>query len=209
MNKQELTPKIAHAVEISPKRKFTQSLDLVLNFQDVQMQGAHKLNLNVTLPKGRGKDVEVGVFADGDMNVKSKEFSKHVLDKKEIESMSSNKRAMRTYANQCYSFIAAPDMISVVGKTWGVVLGVRGKMPAPVQPNADIKAAMEKAKNTIRIKSRKTPTVHVPVGSIDMDPEDVFENIQAVYTVVERIIHDEKIQSAYIKSTMGPAVRLW
>jgi large subunit ribosomal protein L1 len=209
MDKEEIIPKIREAVEKSPKRKFKQTVDLTLNFSDVEMEGEHKLSLNVHLPRGRGKVVEVGVFADGDMNVKAKDYSKHVLDRRGLESMAGDKRKMRKYASECYSFIASPELIPVVGKTWGVVLGVRGKMPQPVPPNADIKTALEKARNTIRIKSRKTPTVHIPVGSEEMSPEDIAENIQAVYTAVERIIHEDKIKSAFIKTTMGPAVRLW
>ncbi|MFC2162957.1 50S ribosomal protein L1 [Candidatus Altiarchaeota archaeon] len=208
-SKEEVIKAIEEAIKNSPKRKFKQSLDVSFNFAGVHMEGEHKLNITVFLPKGRGKDVEVGAFVDGDMNIQAKEFSKHVLSKVELESMAKDKRQMRTYANQCYSFISAPDLISVVGKNWGVVLGVRGKMPQPVPPNADIKAAFERVKNTIRIKSRKTPTIHVPVGSIDMDPADVYENIQAVYTAIERVVHEEKIRSAFIKTTMGQAVNLW
>ncbi|MFH1402850.1 MAG: 50S ribosomal protein L1 [Candidatus Altiarchaeota archaeon] len=209
MNKENIIAKIKECIEKSPKRKFKQNIDLTLNFSDVQMEGEHKLNLNILLPKGRGKDVEIGVFADGDMNLKAKEVSKHVLDKKELEGMASDKRGMRKYAGECYGFIASSDLLPVVGKNWGVVLGVRGKMPQPVPPNADVKAAIERSKNTVRIKSKKNPNIHVPVGTEDNSPEELFENIQAVYISVERVIHEEKIKSAFIKTTMGSAVRLW
>ncbi len=209
MKKEEIIPKIAEAIEKAPKRKFNQTMELTLNFKDVSIEGEHKLNVNVLLPKGRGKDVEIGVFADGDMNVKAQSHSKHVLSKAEFESMSSDKRKMRKYASECYSFISAPDLISVVGKTWGVVLGVRGKMPQPVPPNADVGQAINKFKNTIRIKSRKNPIIHAPVGTEKLSAEDIAENIEAVYTSIERVIPDDKMHSAFIKATMGPAVRLW
>jgi len=202
-------PKIEQALSKKTDRKFTQTVEAIFNFEGVQMEGAHKLNLNVQLPKGRGKEVEIGVFADGDMNVQSKKVSKHVLSKAELEEMAKDRRKMRTYSNQCYGFISQPDLMASIGKSWGIVLGPRGKMPQPVPPNANVEEAINRFKNTVRVKSKKLPNVQVPIGSEKLSPEDMVENLEAVYTAVERIIPREQIKSLYVKTTMGEAVRVW
>jgi large subunit ribosomal protein L1 len=209
MDKKDITAKIKEALAQTTKRKFKQSAEISVNFQEINMEVAeYKLNIAVLLPKGRKKDLEVGVFADGDMNVKAKKISKFVLNKAEVEEYAKNKRKMRNYANSCYTFIAQPELMPLIGKTWGVVLGPRGKMPLPVPPNADLDAVTQKLKNTVRVRSKKNPTINVPVGSEDMAPEDLADNILAVMTVIERQIPQEKIGSIHFKTTMGKPVRL-
>ncbi|MFH1054529.1 MAG: 50S ribosomal protein L1 [Candidatus Altiarchaeota archaeon] len=209
MEAKEFIPKIEEALSKKTERKFKQTVDVIFNFEGVEIEGEHKLNLNILLPKGRGKDVEIGFFADGDMNVRAKKHSKHVLSKNEFEDYAKNKRKMRVYAGQCYSFIAQADLMGAIGKTWGIVLGPRGKMPQPFPPTANLDELIKRIKNTVRVKSKKLPTIQVPVGVEDMTPEDLSENIMAVYTTVERAIPRDNIISLYVKTTMGEAVRIW
>jgi len=206
----EIAKKVKEAKEKSPSRKFTQSIELGINFKNINLESPeYKLNLMIYLPKGRGKDVEIGVFADGDMNLRAKKISKHVLNRNEIESYSKDRRKMRKFANACYAFIAQPELMSLIGKSWGIILGPRGKMPQPVPSNADLEPVIKRLKNSVRIRSKKNPTVHVPVGSEDMKDEDIAENILAVLSAIEKKIAKENIRSTYVKTTMGPAVRLW
>jgi len=209
MDAKEFTSKIEEALSKKTERKFKQTVEVVFNFEGVEIEGAQKLNLNVNLPKGRGKEMEVGVFADGDMNVRAKKVSKHVLGKVEMEEQSANKRKMRVYAGQCYSFIAQADMMGQIGKSWGIVLGPRGKMPLPVPGNAPIEDLIKRAKNTVRIKTKKLPMIQVPVGSEEMSADDIAENVMAVYTAIERVIPKDNIKSLFVKTTMGEAVRIW
>ena len=209
MNKKDISKKIEEAKSKSTQRKFKQSVELSMNFKEVDLESAeYKLNLNILLPKGRGKDIKIGIFADGDMNVRAKKVSDYVLSKAEIEEYARNKRRMRKFATDCYAFIAQPDMMPLIGKTWGVVLGPRGKMPQPVPDSADLTTITNRIKNTVRVRSKKNPTIQVPVGIEDMSPDDLADNVSVVLDAVERIIPKEKVQSAYLKTTMGSVIRL-
>jgi len=209
MNKKDIAKKIQEAKEKSTGRKFKQTVDLCMNFKEVDMESAeYKLNLNILLPKGRGKDVTIGVFADGDMSVRAKKLSKYVIGKNEIDEYARNKRRMRKLSTECYAFIAQPDLMPLIGKTWGVVLGPRGKMPQPVPESADLSAVMARLKNVVRIRSKKNPTIQAPVGVEDMNPDDLADNVTAVMDTVERQIPKEKIQSVYLKTTMGSVIKL-
>jgi len=209
MKKEELIPKIGEALSKKGERNFTQTVEVSFSFKEINIElPEYKLNQNVFLPKGRGKDIKVGVFADGDMNVQAKKISKHVLDRKELEEYAKSKRKMRKYASECYAFIAQPDLMPAIGKTWGIVLGPRNKMPQPVPPNADLKGVFSRLKNTVRVRSKKNPIVQAPVGTTELSAEDLSENILAVYNSIEKQIPEENIKSVYLKTTMGPSVRL-
>ena len=210
MEKDKIIKNIGEALSKSKKRSFTQTVEAGFKFTEVDLESTqYKLNLNVFLPKGRGKDVSIGVFAEGDMAVRAKNESKHVFGKNDIETLSKNRRTMRKIASECYAFIAQPDLMTSVGKNWGIVLGSRGKMPQPVPPNADLAGVLSRLKDSVRIKSKKNPAVHVPIGTESMTPEDLYENLMAVYNAIERQIPKDKIKTIYVKTTMGEAVKLW
>jgi large subunit ribosomal protein L1 len=97
-----------------------------------------------------------------------------------------------------------------VGKRLGIVLAPRGKMPRPIAPGADPKSMVDNLRKSVAIRSKDKMTFHVPVGTTDLTPEQIADNIDLI---IKRIaVKLEKgtmnIRSAYIKTTMGPAERL-
>jgi len=209
MDKNSLKEKIGEALASSSEKKFKQSVELIVNFRDMNIESAeYKLNLSVYLPKGRGKDIEIGIFADGDMNLQAKKLSKHVLSRQELEEYAKSKRKMRVFASHCYGFIAQAELMSVIGKNWGIVLAPRGKMPQPVPGNAELEPIVRRVKNTVRIKSRKIPTIQSPIGTVDMTQDELTENAMIIYDNIIKKIPKEKIGSAYVKTTMGKAVKI-
>lgn len=209
MEKEKLLDAIRKALDESPDRKFTQTLEACFNFEGVNVEGEHKINSSVNLPKGRGKDLNIGFFASGDMKERAKKISGFVLDKDELEAYAKDKVKMRKFANECHAFIAQADLMPIIGKNWGIVLGPRNKMPQPLPPNAPLEPVYERLKNSVKIRTKKKPILHVAVGVEDMTPEDLFENLKAVMGEIEKVIREEHIKSIYLKTTMGPAVRAW
>ena len=98
----------------------------------------------------------------------------------------------------------------VIGKRLGTVLGPRGKMPKPVPPGIDPRQIIENLRSTVKIRSRDKMTFHAPVGTRGMSAEDLAENIDLVLKRLTAKLERGKlnIRSAYVKTTMGAAVRL-
>ena len=98
----------------------------------------------------------------------------------------------------------------LIGKHLGIVLGPRGKMPRPIPPSADPKPIIENLRKMVRARSKDRVTFHVPVGIRDMSPEDLADNVEAVLNrIISKLERGEmNIRSAYVKTTMGPAVRI-
>jgi large subunit ribosomal protein L1 len=96
-----------------------------------------------------------------------------------------------------------------IGKRLGIVLGPRGKMPRPVPPTADPTALINAMRSSVRVRSKDRRTFHAAIGTRDMTPEDLAENLdflmRRVLVKLERGRFN--IQSAWVKTTMGPAVR--
>jgi large subunit ribosomal protein L1 len=98
----------------------------------------------------------------------------------------------------------------VIGKSLGSILGKRGKMPTPLPPTQDVTPQISRLRNMIRIRSRDRPTFHLTVGNRNMDPKAISENVEAVITKLDQTLKDGRhnLKSVYVKTTMGPAIKV-
>ena len=206
---------VKKAIEEGKKRgrKFRESVDLTINLKDVDMSlPKNRIQEEIPLPKGRGKPIKVAVFASGELALKAKEGDADlVITPEELQDLAEDKRKARKIAKEHDFFIADAGLMATIGKTLGVVLGPRGKMPKPVPPNMDPKGLIQGLKRTVRVRSKDKLTFHVPVGTVDMSPEDIAENIEAVLKRIEQKLERGRanIKSVYVKTTMGPAIRIF
>jgi large subunit ribosomal protein L1 len=198
-------------VKDSKKRNFEESVDIAFNLKDVDLSNPkNRVELEVNLPKGRGRDVKIAVFGSAEMAIKAKKVADLVIQPEDLEDLADNKKKAKSVANSYDFFIAEAPLMPVIGKRLGIVLAPRGKMPRPIPPGADPAPIVTGLRNTVRIRSRNKRTFHAPVGTKSMKVEDLAENVDEV---VKRVIGNLdrgkfNLASVYIKTTMGPAMRL-
>lgn len=192
-------------------RKFTQSVDVAITLQNVDLNlPKNRIEEEIILPKGRGKQAKVGVFAQGEGATLAKEVADVVIQPDEFEDLQKNKAEFKKTANKMNYFLAEAPLMAQIGKSLGIVLGPRGKMPKPMPPGADPSNLINNLHNTVKVRSKDKKSFHCIVGSEDMSIEDIAENLEAVLKRVEgRLEHGRmNIASLYVKTTMGPSVRL-
>ncbi|MCK4246964.1 MAG: 50S ribosomal protein L1 [Methanomicrobia archaeon] len=201
---------VKEAKEKSKPRNFTQSIDIVINLKDVNFKDPqNKMRQEIVLPHGKGKEVKIGIFAEGDMALRGKKLKVQVFSKKELKTISEDKRKARKMANTYDFFIAQADMMPFIGKALGPVLGRRNKMPVTVPPTAPLEPIVEKLKNSIRINTRETPIVQAIIGNETMDDDKITENGMAVLNAVKRKYEGMNVLgSVYVKTTMGPVIKV-
>jgi large subunit ribosomal protein L1 len=110
--------------------------------------------------------------------------------------------------------IATPDMMKDVGRL-GPILGRRGLMPNPKTQTVtfDIKAAIaELNKGRVEFRSDKTGVLHMAVGKVSMEVNQLKENVSLVISEVERKrpadTKGDFVKSIALSSTMGPGVKV-
>lgn len=213
MASQEIIEAVKKALdeEHNHKRKFKQSVDLVINLKDVDMsKPANRIDEEVQLPKGRGRKAKVGVFATGEMAMKAKEIADIVIQPEDLEKITKDAKEAKKIAEGHDFFLAESPLMPTIGKSLGRVLAPRGKMPKPLPPDADVVPQIEKLWNTIHIRSRDKLTFHCLVGNEEMGVEDIADNVEAVLKAIEGKLERGRmnIRSAYVKTTMGSPVRV-
>jgi large subunit ribosomal protein L1 len=202
---------VKEALERSPKRNFQQSVEIAINLKDVDLTNPkNRLSEDVILPKGRGKTLKVGIFATQEMQAKARAVADLVIPSEEIPKLAEDKVKAKKQVEAIDFFIAEAPLMAGVGKSLGVILGPRGKMPKPIPPGSDPANVVANLKKTVKVRSKDRRTFQVPVGTSDMSAEDLAENIEAVLNRIRTKLERgyQNIHTAYVKTTMGPAVKL-
>lgn len=204
---------VQKALEDSKKieRKFKQNVDLVINLKNIDLNEAkNRIDEEIILPHGKGKDSKIALFASGELAFKSKGKVDFIIKPEEIEDLAKDKKKFKKIADEHDFFIAEAGLMPVIGKTLGVVLGPRGKMPKPVPQQADITGIVKNLRNTVRLRSKANKTFHTIAGKEEMDKEKIADNIDTIIKRLESKLErgQMNIGSIYLKTTMGPSVRI-
>jgi large subunit ribosomal protein L1 len=205
---------VQKAIEESKKlnRKFKQSVDVVINLKNIDMNDAkNRIEDEVILPHGRGVEAKLALFASGDLALKSKTHVDLLIKPEEIEELAKDKKKFKKIADEYDFFIAEAPLMPVIGKTLGIILGPRGKMPKPVPPTVDITNLAKNLRKTVKIRSKTTKTIHATVGQEEMNTEHISDNIDAIFKRLEGKLERGKLNigSVYVKTSMGPPMRIF
>ncbi len=203
---------VTEAISKSPERGFGETVELSINLKDLDLTvPKNRLEDEVALPNGRGRAVTVAILASPEMCQKVKGAADLTVTPAQFDEVFKDKKATKKVVDRVDFFLAEAPLMPTVGKRLGVVLGPRGKMPRPVPPGTDPSNLINALKRSVRIRSKGNRTFHAPVGARAMPPAQIAQNVD---TVLQRIVAKlergrSNIDSVYVKTTMGPAVRLW
>jgi large subunit ribosomal protein L1 len=200
------------ALEKAPKRKFSESIDITINLKNIDMaQPKNRIDETIMLPHGTGENIGICVLGKGDIVTQAKDAKVDlILGPEEIERLGGAPREARKIAEQYRFFLAETGVMPQVGRFLGPRLGPRGRMPMPITGGMDIRPIVERLRNSVKIRTKDKTVFSTKVGSTTMKPEQVAENIETIVKRIESVLEQGplNIRSIYVKTTMGPAVRL-
>lgn len=200
------------AMEAAPERKFEESIEISVNLRNIDMaQPKNRIDETMILPNGTGQPEKICVLGKGDITTQAKAVGVDlIIGPEEIERLGGEPREARKLADEYRFFLAETAAMPLVGRWLGTRLGPRGKMPTPVPPTMDVGPMVERLRKSVKFRTKDKTTFHVKVGTAGMDNEAVAENIDAVLHRVEASLESGamNIRSVYVKTSMGPAVRI-
>ena len=188
--------------------KFDETIELALNLGVDPRHADQMVRGVVTLPKGTGKDVRVGVFARGAKADEARAAGAEVVG---AEDLLETVQGGTIEFDRC---IATPDMMGLVGRL-GKVLGPKGLMPNPklgtVTPN--VAQAVKDAKGgQVEFRVEKAGIIHSGIGKASFPAEDLRANFDAFVDAIVKAkpsgAKGKYVRKVAVSSTMGAGIRV-
>ena len=213
MNKQSIIKALEELRKL-PKRKFSQSVDLVITLKDLDLKKpTDTVDFYMSLPANITKKKKICAFVGAELADQANKHCDKVIPEPEFGKY--DKKAMKKLATEYDYFIAQANIMVKVAAKFGRILGTRGKMPNPkagcvVPPKANVQAVVQKLQTLILLKTNKSPVVHATIGSESASDEEIIKNAS---TIVDQVIHHlpneaANVKNVYLKLTMSKPVKL-
>lgn len=214
MEKVQIKKAVEELLKNAPKRKFSQSIDLIINLKDINLKKPEEqLDLFVTLPHKRGKEIKVAAFVGPELVDEATKECNTVIKAADFKSYDPKKA--KKLASENDMFIAQANVMKDVAVQFGRVFGPRNKMPNPkagavVAPSASLKPLVERLQKVVRVTAKKSPVVHVMIAKENQPMEEIVNNIHTTYNYVMHALPKEKnnIKNVYLKLTMSKPVKV-
>lgn len=198
-----LAKKMAHT-------KFDETVELHLRMGVDPRNATQQVRGVTLLPHGLGKKVRVLVFAQGEAEKIAETAGADFAGGDELV------KKINDGWLEFDTAMATPDMMSKVGKL-GKILGRRGLMPNPksgtvVTANDLPRAISDARKGRVEFKLDKTAIIHVPLGKVSFEDDQLLGNLTAVIEAVVKAkpsgAKGQYIKTASLTTTMGPGIML-
>jgi len=191
-----------------PGAKFTETVEIALNLGIDPKRSDQMVRGSISLPHGIGREVKVIAFCEGAAAEEAKAAGAIEAGGEELAQKIQDGWTSFDVA------VADPSMMRHVGKL-GRILGPQGKMPSPksgtVTPDV-VGAVKEFRAGRIEYRADNTGNLHVPVGRIDFEVEQLHANVDAFVAHIESIrpaaVKGTFIRAVFLSSTMGPGIRI-
>jgi large subunit ribosomal protein L1 len=195
-------------VKANATSKFDETVEIALNLGVDPRHADQMVRGVVTLPKGTGKTVRVGVFARGAKADEAREAGADVVGAEDLVEIV---QGGKVDFDRC---IATPDLMGLVGRL-GKVLGPKGLMPNPKLGSVtmNVADAVKAAKGgQVEYRVEKAGIIHSGIGKASFSPEDLRANFDALVDAVVKAkptgAKGKYLQKVALSSTMGPGVKI-
>ncbi len=188
--------------------KFDETIEVAVNLGVDPRHADQMVRGVVTLPKGTGKTVRVGVFAKG---AKADEARAAGADVVGAEDLMETIQGGTIDFDRC---IATPDMMGVVGRL-GKVLGPKGLMPNPKLGTVtmNVAEAVKAAKGgQVEYRVEKAGIIHSGIGKASFPAEDLRANFDALIDALIKAkpsgAKGKYVRKVAVSSTMGRGIKV-
>ena len=195
------------------KRNFTQTLDLIVNLQNIDLKNPQqKLDVFVKLSTPI-KPKPLKICAVVDSTVEGYESYDKVMSSSELQELKGDMSKVRKVVHSFDKFVVQVSYMPTFVQILGRYLGPLGKMPSPklgmiVTPKTQLEDLYSSLQRTVHIQTRKNLVLQASVGSEDLEDLEITQNVSQVLNALENALPNNyhNIKSVSLKTTMGEIV---
>jgi large subunit ribosomal protein L1 len=188
-----------------PPARFDETVEIAVR---VTIRGNQTVRDTMVLPHSFEQEQRILVFAEGDKATEAEEAGATYVGGQDLIDK------IKDGWLEFDVTVATPDMMRNVGRL-GPILGRRGLMPNPKTRTVtqDVAGTIAELKRgRVEFRADRTGVVHLPIGKLSMDAQELAENARSVVAEVERKrpadTKGDFLRSVAVCTTMSPGVKV-
>jgi large subunit ribosomal protein L10Ae len=193
------------------KRKFTETVELQIALKNYDPQKDKRFSGTVKLRHIPRPQMSVCVLGDQQHCDEAKANNIECMDAEGLKKLNKNKKLIKKLAKKYDAFLASDSLIKQIPRIVGPGLNKAGKFPSMLTHSESMTGKIDEVKATIKFQMKKVLCLAVAVGHVNMTPEELAANINLAINFLVSLLKKnwQNVRSLYVKSTMGPAQRLY
>merc|ERR1712243_352896 len=193
------------------KRKFTETVELQVALKNYDPQKDKRFSGTVKLRHIPRPKMRVCILGDAQHCDEAKANEVPCMDAEALKKLNENKKLVKKLAKKYDAFLASDSLIKQIPRILGPGLNKVGKFPTMITHSDNMVLKVEELKATIKFQMKKVLCLNVAVGNVKMAEDELIFNIHLAINFLVSLLkkHWQNVRSLYIKSTMGPSIRLY
>jgi len=193
------------------KRNFVETVELQVGLKDYDTQRDKRFSGTVRLqhvPRPRMKVCILGDAVHCEQAQKQDMPFKSVDD---LKKLNKNKKMVKKLARTFDAFMASQALIPQIPRLLGPGLNKAGKFPTMITHSDDVVEKANDIRATVKFQLKKVLCMGVAIGNVGMTPDELRQNsLMSINFLVSLLKKNwNNVKTLHIKSTMGPAQRVF
>ncbi|KAF5473853.1 hypothetical protein F2P56_005808, partial [Juglans regia] len=193
------------------KRNFTETVELQIGLKNYDPQKDKRFSGSVKLPHIPRPKMKVCMLGDAQHVEEAEKIGLEYMDVEGLKKLNKNKKLVKKLAKKYHAFLASESVIKQIPRLLGPGLNKAGKFPTLVTHQETLESKLNETKAMVKFQLKKVLCMGVAVGNCSMEEKQLFQNVQMSVNFLVSLLKKnwQNVRCLHLKSTMGPAIRLY
>jgi len=192
-------------------RNFTETVELQIGLKAYNPKKDKRFNGVVEVPYPVRKSPRFCVLADAKHQTECQAKGYPMQTVEQLKILGQDKKKVKRFAKSYHFFVASQSVSNQLVKLVGSGFNAAGKFPTAIPPAENVQGKIDTICRSVRFQLKKAAALNVPIGYVGMENRELARNIQTAVNYLITLLKKgwQNIRSIHIKTTMGPALRLF
>ncbi|XP_065159104.1 large ribosomal subunit protein uL1 [Atheta coriaria] len=193
------------------RRKFLETVEIQIGLKNYDPQKDKRFSGTVKLKNIPRPKMQVCVLGDQQHCDEAKAQNVPYMDVEALKKLNKNKKLVKKLAKKYDAFLASEALIKQIPRLLGPGLNKAGKFPGLLSHQESMTQKIDEVKATIKFQMKKVLCLSVAVGHVNMSEDELVQNVHLSVNFLVSLLkkHWQNVRSLHVKSSMGPAQRLY
>jgi len=193
------------------KRKFIETIELQIALKNYDPSTSPRFYGHFILPFPCKSNMKVCVIGNQHHCDEAQQMMIDFISIEGIRAFNKDSKIIKKWRKKFDVFIASDSLIRQLPRILGPNLSKVGRFPTPISDDKPLQEKLDEVQRTIKFQMKKVLCMGVAIGTVDLTEDQILENIIVAVNGLVSLLKNgwQNIKILHLKSTMGPAQRIY